>query len=125
MEFRFVSERAKREFIDLPVEVRNRMGASLTAVARDQGGLPDDQYTEGDGITTKALKLGKLKGVIQLSRNGSPAYRVVYCAKYGDRLYVLHSFSKTTDGVDHEAMEVVKQRYKEMLDALRKDGFVV
>lgn len=54
-------------------------------------------------------------GVIELKENGSPAYRAVYCAKYLNTVYVLHAFTKTTNGVDRRAMEIVRQRYKEMM----------
>lgn len=62
-------------------------------------------------------------GVIELIKNGSPAYQVVYCAKYSDTVYVLHSFTKTTNGVNRNAMETVKMRYKEMMATVREaDG---
>lgn len=59
-------------------------------------------------------------GVIELIENGSPAYRVIYCAKYLDTVYVLHAFTKTTNGVDRPAMETVKLRHKEMMAEVRE-----
>ncbi|HCL66352.1 MAG TPA: hypothetical protein DIC56_16235 [Rhizobium sp.] len=59
-------------------------------------------------------------GVIELIENGSPAYRVVYCAKYRDTVYVLHAFTKTTNGVDRAAKETVIKRYKEMMAIVRE-----
>ncbi|WP_094539005.1 type II toxin-antitoxin system RelE/ParE family toxin [Brucella grignonensis] len=59
-------------------------------------------------------------GVIELIENGSPAYRVMYCAKYNDTVYVLHAFTKTTNGVDRAAMSTVKARYKEMMKIIRE-----
>ncbi|VAW51028.1 hypothetical protein MNBD_GAMMA06-1013 [hydrothermal vent metagenome] len=58
-----------------------------------------------------------------LIENGSPAYRTVYVAKFVDTVYVLHSFTKTTNGVDKQAMKTAKGRYKLMqqeIDALKK-----
>jgi phage-related protein len=52
------------------------------------------------------------KGAIELKINGSPAFRSIYCAKYNDTVYILHSFSKTTNGVDKKAMKTAKERYK-------------
>jgi phage-related protein len=59
-------------------------------------------------------------GVIELIENGSPAFRVVYCAKFLDTVYVLHAFTKTTNGVDKKAMETVKDRYKDMMVLVRE-----
>jgi phage-related protein len=59
-------------------------------------------------------------GVIELIENGSPAYRVVYCAKFLDTVFVLHAFTKTTNGVDKKAMDTVKDRYKEMMGIVRE-----
>lgn len=59
-------------------------------------------------------------GVIELIENGSPAYRMVYCAKFRDIVFVLHAFTKTTNGVDRKAMDTVKDRYKEMMAILRE-----
>lgn len=59
-------------------------------------------------------------GVIELIENGSPAYRVVYCAKFLDTVFVLHAFTKTTNGVDKKAMDTVKDRYKEMMAIVRE-----
>jgi len=60
-------------------------------------------------------------GVIELIENGSPAFRCVYCAKHGDKVYVLHAFTKTTNGVDKAAMETVKERYKAMMALVAED----
>lgn len=59
-------------------------------------------------------------GVIELIENGSPAYRLVYCAKYIDTVFILHAFTKTTNGVDRAAMDTVKKRYKEMMKIVRE-----
>ncbi|WP_312867258.1 type II toxin-antitoxin system RelE/ParE family toxin [Rhizobium sp. RHZ02] len=52
--------------------------------------------------------------MIELIENGSPAYRAVYCAKY-DTVFVLHAFTKTTNGVDRAAMKTVDERFKAMM----------
>ncbi len=58
-------------------------------------------------------------GVMELIENGSPAYRPVYCAKVLDTVFVLHAFTKTTNGVDRKAMATVKERYKLMMAIVR------
>lgn len=60
-------------------------------------------------------------GVIELIENGSPAYRAVYCAKYLNTVYVLHAFTKTTNGVDRAAKETVIKRYKDMMAIVREE----
>ena len=57
-------------------------------------------------------------GVIELKINGSPAYRSIYMTKYLDTVIVLHSFMKTTNGVDRKAKRVAETRLK----ALMADG---
>lgn len=59
-------------------------------------------------------------GVIELRKNGSPAFRCIYIAKYQNMVVVLHAFTKTTNGVDRQAMKVAEQRLKELLAELRK-----
>lgn len=60
-------------------------------------------------------------GVIELIENRSPAYRLVYCAKFLDMVFVLHAFTKTTNSVDKKAMATVKERYKEMMAIIRDE----
>lgn len=59
-------------------------------------------------------------GAIELIENGRPAYRTVYVAKSEDAVYILHSFTKTTNGVDRKAMATAKKRYKDMVAERKK-----
>jgi len=59
-------------------------------------------------------------GAIELIENGRPAYRTVYVAKFKQTVFVLHSFTKTTNGVDRKAMITAKQRYTLMAAELQK-----
>jgi len=43
-------------------------------------------------------------GTIELIENGRPAYRTIYVAKFKQTVLVLHSFTKTTNGMDRKAM---------------------
>ncbi|TOA30552.1 hypothetical protein CGK28_24830, partial [Vibrio parahaemolyticus] len=51
------------------------------------------------------------QGVLELKKNGKPAYRLVYVIKK-DVIHVLHSFSKTSSGTDKKHEETIKLRYK-------------
>lgn len=51
------------------------------------------------------------KGVFELKKNGRPAYRCVYVVK-DDTLYVLHVYSKTSDGTPKHHEDTIKARYK-------------
>jgi len=59
-------------------------------------------------------------GVIELRKNGRPAFHYIYVAKYQDAVVVLHAFAKTTNGVDRQAMKVAEQRLKELLAEMKK-----
>ncbi len=51
------------------------------------------------------------QGILELKKNGKPAYRLVYVIKK-DVIHVLHSFSKTSSGTDKKHEETIKLRYK-------------
>ncbi|MEM8723397.1 MAG: type II toxin-antitoxin system RelE/ParE family toxin [Cyanobacteria bacterium P01_G01_bin.39] len=105
--FAFVSDAAEREYRALPKEVQQEFGTSLRAVQDDKKPF----------LPIKSLSsIGA--GVIELKINGSPAFRCVYIAKFMNTVIVLHSFTKTTNGVDKQAMKTLKQRYKELLSEL-------
>ncbi|WP_369921370.1 type II toxin-antitoxin system RelE/ParE family toxin [Marinomonas polaris] len=110
--FRFVNAAAKREFGKLPKDIQLLFATSLNAVAQDQDPL----------VNFKHIADSVGKGAIELIENGSPAYRAVYCAKFGDTIFLLHSFVKTTNGVDKKAMNTVKKRYKDMMDIVKKES---
>lgn len=103
---KFVSDAASKEFNQLPFEAKETYAKALQDVM--DGRTP--------AMPFKSLtNLGKgIKGVTELIINGSPAYRVVYVAKFNDTIYILHSFKKTTNGPDRPAMEKVVKRYKQI-----------
>ena len=51
------------------------------------------------------------KGVFELKKNGRPAYRCVYVVRNGT-IYVLHAFSKTSNGTQKSNETTIKSRYK-------------
>ena len=107
--FRFINKRALKEFKALPLLVQKRFALDLEAVCL--GKPPFSIY--------KHLTQSVGAGAIELIENGRPAYRTVYVAKYADIVYVLHSFTKTTNGVDRKGMATAKQRYKAMMDEIK------
>ena len=107
--FAFVNDAAEREYKDLPDQIQDEFGKDLRRI----------QYNEEPKLPVTHLdSIGA--GVIELRNNGSPAFRCVYIAKYQDMVVVLHSFTKTTNGVDRQAMKIAEQRLKELLAELRK-----
>lgn len=104
LNFKFVTDASLKEFKSLPASVQRDFGYALHEVQR---GL-------SPSIPHKHLKGDKWSGVYELIQNGSPAYRTVYCAKFNNTVYILHSFEKTTNGTDKHAMGVALDRYKEI-----------
>lgn len=102
--FKFVSPAAKRAFLDLPKSIQQQFGTDLNAVQHGHAPFSDFKDVPSSVGT----------GSIELIENGSPAYRAVYCAKWLDTVYILHAFTKTTNGVDWPALATAKARYKEM-----------
>lgn len=107
--FAFISDAAVREYKKLPKSVQQKFGVSLRAIQKNKKPfLP----------TTPLKSIGV--GVIELKINGSPAFRCVYIAKFIDTVIVLHSFEKTTNKVDKQAMKTLEQRYKKLQFELAK-----
>jgi phage-related protein len=69
-----------------------------------------------------AMRHEKLKsagaGVIELKRNGSPAYRCMYVVDKKGNVVVLHVASKTMQGQDKQLVKTTSQRRKRLV----KDG---
>jgi len=101
--FAFVSDAAEREYKNLPVKIQDEFGKDLRRI----------QYGQDPELAIKHLNsIGT--GVVELKINGSPAFRCVYVTKYLDTVIVLHSFTKTTNGVDKKAMNIAEQRLKDL-----------
>lgn len=104
-EFRFINKQALKEFKALPLPVQKRFALDLEAVC--QGKAPFSKFKHiADSVGI---------GAIELIENGRPAYRTVYVAKFEEAVYILHSFTKTTNGVDRPAMATAKKRHKMMV----------
>lgn len=108
--FEFISDAARRAFLELPRDIQVQFSTDLNAVASNK--RPFSPF--------KDISKSVGKGAIELIENGSPAYRAVYCAKYLDTVYILHAFTKTTNGVDKKAMDTASKRYKDMMADVQK-----
>ena len=102
-QFAFINDAAEREYKDLPEDIQDEFGKDLRKIQFGQDPKLPIEHLSGIPVSAIELKI-----------NGSPAYRCVYVAKYLDAVIVLHSFVKTTNGVDRPAMKVVKDRAKEL-----------
>jgi phage-related protein len=107
--FAFVNGAAEREYKTLPAWVQDEFGKSLRQL----------QFGELPTLAITHLSDSVAAGVIELKINGRPAFRCVYIAKYIETVIVLHSFIKTTNKIDHQAMRTVLARYQELMQALR------
>jgi phage-related protein len=110
--FAFVSEAAEREYRDLPATLQDEFGRDLRLI----------QFDCAPQSVIKHLSETVGSGVIELVINGRQAFRCVYVAKYADMVVVLHTFVKTTNGVDRKAMSVAKNRLAQLQLQLRKLG---
>jgi len=109
-EIRFINKPALKEFKALPTHIQQRFASDLNAICQNKAPFSKVKHlNESVGI-----------GAIELIENGRPAYRTIYVAKFKDAVYVLHSFTKTTNGVDRQAMATAKRRYKAMKAELKK-----
>ena len=101
-QFKFINKQSLKEFKALPEVIRNRFANDLNAICQNK--VPFSKF--------KHLKESVGIGAIELIENGRPAFRTIYVAKYKNTVFILHSFTKTTNGVDKKAMAIAKKRYK-------------
>ncbi|WP_198942509.1 type II toxin-antitoxin system RelE/ParE family toxin [Methyloprofundus sedimenti] len=106
--FAFVNDAAEREYKNFQKSIQIEFGTSLRAIQENKKPFLNIRSLSSIGA-----------GVIELKINGHPAFRCVYIAKYFNTVIVLHSFEKTTNGVDKQAMATVKARYKELKSQLK------
>jgi phage-related protein len=99
----YVSDAAERAFQKLPRDVQEDFVKALDDLQKERTPSMPFKYLKAVG-----------KGAIELIINGSPAYRTIYVAKYNDTIYILHAFTKTTNGTDQPAINVAKERYKKI-----------
>ncbi len=107
----FVSEAAQDETRDLPIPIRKAIGFQLQRVQR--GEMPED---------FKPMKsVGA--GVYEIradDEHGNNVGRCFYVAKFGDTVWVLHSFVKKSRKTPKGDLEIGIKRYKELLKRIER-----
>ncbi len=106
--FAFINDAAEREYKNLPKSIQVEFGTSLRAIQENKKPFLNIRSLSSIGA-----------GIIELKINGHPAFRCIYIAKFLNTVVVLHSFEKTTNGVDKQAMVTAKIRYKELKSELK------
>lgn len=87
-----------REF---PEDIRQDTGYQLHKV--QCGGMPDDfKYMPAIGQGVVEIRLKDSQGI----------YRVIYTAKFADKVYVLHAFTKKTQKTSQADIQLAKIRLK-------------
>jgi phage-related protein len=105
-----------------PVEFRGSALDDLRAfpeAARREAGYQLDQVQQGrepdDWKPVNAVG----RGVREIRiRDAAGAFRVLYVAKFGDAVYVLHCFQKKTQKTSKADLNLAAQRYRDLLKEL-------
>jgi phage-related protein len=95
-----------------PKGARNALGKELTRI---QLGLQprDGKWLSGIGPGVQEIRVAYSK----------EAYRVIYVAAIGDRIYVLHAFHKKAKkgiATPKEEIDLATKRYKDLVNSLRR-----
>jgi phage-related protein len=91
-----------------PVAVRRTAGFQLDRV---QHGEDPDDWKPMNSIGT---------GVREIRvRDADGAFRIIYVAKLGDAIYVLHCFQKKSQRTSKEDIDLATRRYKQLVEELR------
>jgi phage-related protein len=97
------------ELRDFPELARREAGYQLDRV--QHGNEPDDWKSMpsiGSGI--QEIRIRESNGI----------FRVVYVAKFSDAVYVLHCFQKKTQRTSKQNIDVIENRYRDLLQELKK-----
>ena len=87
-----------KDLLSFPDEVKREAGYQLHLV---QNGFEPENWKP---IQTAGVK------EIRISEEGN-AYRIIYIAKFSERIYVLHSFKKKTQKTSSKDINIAKTRY--------------
>jgi len=100
--------RSYEDLCNFPAAARSMAGVELMTV---QMGLEPNDWkplkTVGSGVREIRLHAGK-------------EYRVIYVAKFGESVYVLHAFEKKTQKTRKSDLDLARRRFKEVLNHRRK-----
>jgi len=103
-------------------------GRSLEAIrefsdrAKNEAGFQLDRVQRGlDPTNWKPLAIvGNGAKEIRISEEGQ--YRVIYVANIGNKIIVLHAFSKKTQKTLQSDIDIAKRAYKEAVSRSKQDG---
>jgi phage-related protein len=98
---------SQRDLRNFPQEARREAGFNLNRV--QTGRMPESWKpfeTVGAGVAE-----------IRISTNegGTREHRVIYTARFGEAVYVLHAFEKKSRKTSRHDVDVAKARYSEMM----------
>jgi phage-related protein len=89
---------------EFPRDARQAAGYLLR---RLQGGIPAEDFKSMPEIG---------KGVEEIRVwASSGTYRIIYTARLGDRVYVLHAFQKKTRATSEKDKEIARKRFKQLV----------
>lgn len=94
-----------KDLLVFPNDVKQEAGYQLHRV---QNGLEPENWKPFP-------KIGSGVKEIRISDSGN-AYRVMYVAKFANKLYVLHSFQKKTQKTRPQDIEIAKTRYNAIMN---------
>lgn len=101
---------AKEVLSAFPQQIKSVLGYSLRRLQK--GLLPDCDARRMESIGKGAWELK--------TADEHTWYRVIYLARIGDALYVLHAFEKSSRKTDRRDLEIAKSRLNLVLQQLRK-----
>jgi phage-related protein len=93
---------AQRDLKEFPENARREAGYELHAV---QCGLQPSDFKPMPIVGA---------GVQEIRINEQGAWRVMYVAKFAEKVYVLHAFQKKTQQTRQEDIALAAQRYKQI-----------
>jgi phage-related protein len=101
---------AKEVLSAFPQEIKSLLGYSLRRLQK--GLLPDCDARRMESIG---------RGVWELKVSDERKwYRLVYLARIGDAVYILHAFEKSSRKTDRRDLDVARSRLQLVLDQLRR-----
>jgi phage-related protein len=90
-----------------PEEARRQAGQQLFRI--QQGEEPRDwKPMETVGAGVREIRI----------RENSGAYRIMYVARFGQAIYVLHCFQKKTQKTAHSDLALAQRRYKDLVQEI-------
>ncbi len=94
-----------KDLLDLPNEVKREAGYQLHRV---QNGLEPENWKpfQEVGSSVKEIRIYDQGG----------AFRVMYIAKFSEKIYVLHAFQKKTQKTNQNDINIAKTRYKSIVN---------